>query len=910
MQSSFVRRALLSVVSVLSAFGVFGQSLDSLRITLQTGREPLSAVFKKLENDYALRIYVAPQSLPAGPVEAAFEGVLLSDALRQLLRNTGLDFFFYRDFAVAIAPRQVIEAVYSPDFYRVLQETAGRPAAPEDSSITRTSFVGDRNNIAPSGRATLRGQVVDDQTGEPLANAAVVVIGSENQNAQADRSGRFSLTLPVGACRLSAQYLGYDIYETEIYVYNDGELTVRLAPAATGLTEVLIRAEAPDANVASARIGVAKIDPKAVQKMPTLLGEADVVRSLLLQTGVTSVGEGAAGFNVRGGDVDQNYMLLDEMILFSSTHALGFFSTYNPDLIGSIELYRSIMPAQFGGRLSSVADVQMRDGNAERWKVKAGFGPLTGRLSLEGPLVKGKSSLIAGARASYTDWALRLSKRLEVKRSSASFYDADFRYAHRLDDKNSLILAGHAAGDAFVYNREFGFDYRTLAGQLTYKHTFHSDFFSRLSLVAGDYSSRQSTYTGTGGGELDNGLTYFKAKEQLTWHRSRNLQLDAGLESVYYLVRPGEQRPLGPVSAIPALRLETERGLESAVFGSLEWTLSPRWTLTGGLRLNHYRYLGPQTVYTYDPTVAPGNISDTLVYGGGRTIARYSTLEPRLSGRYRIDRQSSLKAGYGRSSQFVNQIFNTDTPTPNSQYQLSTTYIRPFRAHNLAAGYFRNSENNEWEFSAEVFYRRIDQLWDYRDFARLTANDRLETEIRQGKGRAYGFEGNLKTTRQRVNGQLAYTFSRTMRRVPGVSAGNWYPGSADKPHNLSLVVNFQPTQRHTLTFNFTYSTGRPTTAPLTSYRLEDNLIVPVYAPRNQLRIPDYHRLDIAYTIGRGYNKRKTLKSTWNFSLYNVYARRNAFSVFFTQSPGQQPVANRLATLGTIFPAITLNIETL
>jgi hypothetical protein len=568
------------------------------------------------------------------------------------------------------------------------------------------------------------------------------------------------------------------------------------------------------------------------------------------------------------------------------------------------------MPAQFGGRLASVVDVQMRDGDFDHWKVKAGGGPLTGRLSIEGPLVKGKSALIAGIRASYTDWALRLSRRPEVRRSSASFYDFNFRYTHRLNEKNSLTLAGHASDDAFIYNQEFGFDYRTLAGQLTYKHTFHSDLFNRLSMVASDYRSSQTNFEGTDGGNLTNGVSYIKLKEQLSWHPDRKLRTEMGLESVYYLVQPGKQEPIGPTSVIARKNVEQERGLESALFGNLEWDISPQLTVIGGLRLNHYRFLGPKTVFTYDPTIAPENLSDSIRYGKGQTIAQYTNLEPRLSGRFRLDARSSIKAGYSRTSQFINQIFNTDTPTPTSQYQLSTPYIRPFRSHNFALGYFRNTRDNVWEMSGELFYRIIDRLWDYRDFARLTANEKLETEIRNGNGKAYGFECSVKTARKPVNGQLGYTFSRTLRQVSGIDKGRWYPGNADKPHNLILVVNFQPSQRHTLTFNFTYSTGRPTTAPLTNYRFQNNLIVPVYSPRNQLRIPDYHRLDISYTIGRGYNKRKTLKTSWNFSVYNVYARRNAFSVFFTPAPDLSPVANRLATLGTIFPAITLNIETL
>lgn len=882
------------------------QSLDSLRINLNIQGQSLPVIFNKIETGYRLRFFYSPQSFSAQQIDASFVNTPLREVLQQLLKNTDFDFFFYRNYAVAIAPKKLIDANYSPDYYKVLKESHAKVGEIEKQP---NLIVGNRNNINPNGKAKVKIRVMDAQAGEPIVNAPVAWPTATEQNALSDRAGVVEAALPIGRHRVSVQYVGYENFEEIVEVFNDGELVIQLEPLATGLSEVLINADAPDVNVSSAQIGVAKLDMKTVKRLPTLLGEADVVRSLLLHTGVTTVGEGAAGFNVRGGEMDQNFMLQDELILFNSTHALGFFSTYNADLISRAELHRSIMPAQFGGRLASVLEVEMRDGSMEKWKVKGGIGPLTGRLNLEGPVLKGKSSVIAGVRASYTDWALQLSKRLELKRSSAAFYDANFRYTHRLNAKNSLAISGYMAEDEFVYNKTFGFDYRSLGGQLTYKLTFDNDFFSRLSLVASEYNSTQTDFDGTDSGQLDNGITYFKIKELLTRHFSPTVRVDAGAESIYYLVRPGSQKPLGDISVVAAKSLETERGLESAVFGNVEWKISPRLTLLGGLRANHYRFLGPKTVFQYDPTVAPENVSDTLTYGGG-TIAQYSNIEPRLSGVYRLSANTSLKAGYSRTSQFVNQIFNTDTPTPTSQYQLSTNYIAPFRSHNFAAGYFRNTKDNVWEFSTELFFRAIDQLWDYRDFANLAANEKLETEIRNGTGKAYGFETSLKTSRKLVNGQFSYTFSRTLRKIPGINQGSSYPGSSDKPHNLVLVVNYQPSQRHNLTFTFSYSTGRPTTAPLTSYRLENNLIVPVYSPRNQLRIPDYHRLDVAYTIGRGYNKRKTLKTSWNLSVYNLYARKNAFSVFFTQSPYQTTVANRLATLGTIFPAITLNIETL
>lgn len=898
------------LLAAVLPFWCSAQSLDSLLVQLDAQETPLSGVFQQLERRYNLRFYVAPNVLPATPVRVEAGQTTLPLALRNLLKNTGLDYFFYRDYAVVIASESIVATEYAAGYYTALQTLRQTPSSPVPANAATVFTLGDPQNIRPDGLANIKGVVRDAQSGEGVARAVCNWNGASSATVNCDGKGEFGLVLPAGIYRVRIERLGYEQAEVAVEVYNDGEINIPLNAANTVLAEAVVKARATDNNLRNARIGTVSLDPKAIKKLPTLMGEVDVVRSLLLITGVTSTGEGAAGFNVRGGDVDQNLMLQDELVLFNASHALGFFSSYNPDLVQGIELYKSILPAYYGGRLASILDVQMRDGDFEKWKIKGGAGPVSARFSVEGPVLKNKASLIGGVRASYSDWILGLSKRTELQRSSANFYDVNLRYTHRLNAKNHLVVSGYSAADAFVYDQSFGFDYSTLGAQLAYKHFWGEKGVSRLSLAASDYQSTQTSYDGAQSGALKNGIRYFKIKEHLTLRQRKGLQWDFGAESILYSVQPGEQQPLGASSVIAPEKLERETGLEMALFGSTEWEITGKWLLSGGLRLNHYRFLGPKTVFAYAPSLSPENVSDTLRFNAGQTIAQYWSPEPRVSLRYRLDPFNSIKIGYSRTSQFINQIFNTDSPTPTSQYQLSTGYLKPFRAHNYALGYFNNTRKNTWEFVSELFYRDIDHLWDYRDFADLVVNKTIETEIRNGKGRAYGLELSAKTTRPVYNGQIGYTYSRTERQVNGINQGAWYPGNFDKPHIVNLVFNYQPNQRHTWTFQFTYSTGRPTTAPLTSYRLNNNLIVPVYAPRNQVRIPDYHRLDISYTIGRGYNKRKTFRTSWNFSIYNVYARKNAFSVFFEQNINQQPVARRLAILGTVFPAITLNIETI
>ncbi|MCB0549559.1 MAG: TonB-dependent receptor [Phaeodactylibacter sp.] len=906
---SILTGCLLAVWSVILSglTPLAAQPLDSLQVSAQGRHQGLAALFAQWERQHAVRFFYTPGSLPTAPIEPTFEAKPLPDALDGLLSGTGLGYFFYRDYAVAVAPHNILESTFSAEYYRALAQASASGQTESNERQAEVLEIGDILELRPDGRAIIQGIITDEENGEPITGATILW---GEQGTDSDVNGRFELNLPTGQHELQVQYVGYAPLQRTVKVYGNGELRLALRSAATNLAEVLVKAESTDANVSNARIGVTRLEVKSIERLPTLLGEADVVRSLLLSAGVTTIGEGSAGFNVRGGEIDQNLMLQDEAIIFNATHALGFFSTFNTDLTSNVELYKSIIPARYGGRLASVLDVEMREGNFEKWKFKAGISPVSGRLSVEGPAIKGKSSIIAGVRASYSDWVLGLANRPELKRSSASFYDANLRYTHRLDNKNTLSLAGYLAGDEFEYNKSFGFNYNTRSGQLIFKRIHNDNFFSRLSAAASRYNSTQSNLEGADGGQVDNGIAYYKLKEVLTYTFGRSLQLDGGIEGIFYRVDPGEQRPLGATSVVLSKVLASQQAMEGAVFAGAEWAPSPRLAIIGGLRFNHYRFLGPGSVATYNGPPSPENRQDTVTYGKGKTIVAYTYLEPRFSARYRVGTTASFKAGYSRTSQFINQIFNTDTPTPTSQYQLSTEYIRPFRSHNFAGGYFRNTQDNKWEGSAELFYRVIDQLWDYRDFARLLVNENLETEILNGRGRAYGMELSLKTTRDLINGQLSYTWSRTERQIEGINRGSWYPSNFDKPHNLNLVVNYQPSQRHTVTFNFTYSTGRPTTAPLSTHRLSNAIIVPLYSLRNQLRIPDYHRLDISYTVGRGYNKNKTLKTSWNFSVYNVYARKNAFSVFFTPGPGLETVANRLAILGSAFPAITINITTL
>ena len=903
---------LFSISSVLLFFtkvAVYGQSTlaDSITITASYQNQSLENILSSIESQHSVKFYFQAADLPNQNFTKSYQDTPLSTVLNDLLERSTLGYMAYRDFAIVLAPQTLIAETYSANYYQTLEKNLN--PAEEESENARTIVVGDFKQMSPSGRATVKGIVKDVDSGEPIIGATIFFT-EINSGTSSDFDGSFEADVPTGSYEVIVQYIGYEDLRRKVEVYSNGEMNFDVSRAAVDLEEVIVRAQAADNNVQNSQIGVSTLDVKTIEKLPTFMGEADVVKTLLLNPGVTSVGEGATGFNVRGGSVDQNLVLQDEGFIFNAYHALGFFSTFNTDLIRGVDLYKGNIPAQYGGRLASVLDVQMRDGNFEKFKIKGGAGPVSSRISLEGPVVKGKSSFIGGFRSTYANWLLDIIKVDEVNRSSAFFYDANLRYTHRFNDKNTLILSGYSSLDNFTYNETFGFEYKTQMGQLIYNKIFNDKVYNKFSLTGSVYENRQSSFTGLTGQTLDNNLAYAKFKDVLTINPKENFTLDLGLSSIYYLTEPGKREPLGSTSGIIPKELEQEKGLESAAFINATYSPTASLEFTGGVRFALYQFLGPKTINTYlnDDLSTVENLMSSETQDG--VIATYNSLEPRVSMRYSFSPSASIKAGYSRTAQFINQIFNTDTPTPTSQYQLSTNYIKPQRSHNASIGFFKNFKDNNWETSLEIFARNIDETFDYRDFAKLNVNEFLETEIIYGEGRAAGVELSIKKNRGTLNGWLSYTLARTEKKIEGINKGEWYPSNFDKPHDVSLVLNFNPNQRHTITMNFNYGSGRPTTPPLGNYVTDRGLVVPVFSERNEVRIPAYHRLDLAYTIGRGYRKTAKFKTSWTISIYNVYGRRNAFSVYYTLGAFQIPQANKLAILGSAFPAITFNLEIL
>ena len=908
---NLLKQLYLILVLLFSGPGLWAQ-LAQQPVEGQYNNTALTEVLKDWEKRYQVSFFSKP-TLDSLYFTGRFDQTPLENALTRLFDNTPFTFSFYRDYGVIIADRLEMEAEYSQDYFinreqELLQEQRA-------AEILPPLVAGDPNKMKKTGKASIEGFVIDDNTEDVIIGATIFVEPIQLGEAS-DETGQFSLELPVGEYDLQVQYVGYQPFERKLRVYSDGTLDLKLAREAVNLEEVVVEAQAPDENVTSTAIGVERLNITSIKKVTAFLGEVDVVKSLLSLPGVSTVGEGAGGFNVRGGTVDQNLIMQDGAILFNTSHVLGFFFLFNPDMGRSVTLSKGSISSRYGGRLSSVLDVELKEGNFREWTGKGGLGIVASRLVLEGPIRKGRSSIIVGGRSSYSDWILRSVTDPDIRKSSAFFYDANLKLTQLMGKNGKLVFSGYSSYDRFRFASEFAYDWGTNLGTLNYSQVINNKLNASLLAVYSQYESTLSDPAGNNAFDLESGAGYYKIKPNFIYLPDGKQTINAGAELVHYQIDKGKLLPADESSLIVPRTIEREQGRELALYLNDEIELSPSISFSIGLRYSLFQSLGSNRVFSYQEGLpkTEENIIDTLGFDQGEIIEQYSNLEPRASLKIGLGPLSSIKLSYNRTVQYINQVSNTAAVTPIDVWQLSNRHILPQKAHNFSVGFFKNLDNNKWETSLEVYYRDIENILEYKDFAQLLANEHIETELLSGKGRAYGLEVFIKRKVGNVNGWLGYTYSRSERLVDNgdldqrINLGEWYPANFDKPHDLTLALSIQINKRSNFGINFTYSTGRPTTAPIGKYTVATVPIIPNYSLRNQFRIPDYHRLDISYTLEAGHKKDKAWESSWTLSVYNLYGRKNAYSAFYKQSPFSNPQALQLSVLGTAFPAITYNFR--
>lgn len=767
---------------------------------------------------------------------------------------------------------------------------------------------------------TISGYVKDGSNGEVLIGAAVFVepikVGKTT-----NEYGFFSITIPEGDYTISFAYLGFKTQSRSISLNANLKLNIELKEDVKQADEVVITAVKEDANVKALEMSVAKMDIKTINKIPPLFGEVDVVRSIQLLPGVTTIGEGASGFNVRGGAIDQNLILLDEAPVYNSSHLFGFFSVFNPDAVKDVKLIKGGIPAHYGGRLSSILDIRMKEGNNKKYEFNGGIGLLSSRFSVEGPLDSNRSSFILAGRRTYFDLFFPLSSDDGLKNAIAYFYDLTAKVNYRLDEKNTIFLSGYFGRDKFGFGSAFGFEWGNATTTLRWNHIFGDKLFFNLTSFYSNYDYGLNISADDDGFFWKSNIQNFSIKPELTYFLNQNNTLTFGGQALYYNFLPGQTTIKSRGESI-INSLDRKFALESGIYLSNEQQISNRLSFQYGLRYSLFQNMGAGTKLILGDTT-PGfkrPVREVQNVASGSNLSVNGNWEPRFSMKYEINENASLKASYNRMAQYLHLLSNTQASVPLDVWTPTSNNIKPQLADQVALGYFRNLKDNVFEFSAEVYYKEMQNQIDYIDGAELLLNKTLEAELLTGKGRAYGLELYLKKKKGRMTGWVSYTLARTERQVLGINEAQWYPSRFDKLHNLYVVGMYQINERWNVSGNFIFSSGTPGTFP--TNRIEyQGYVIPHNAEnkRNNYRIPDYNRLDLSANYEPVANLNRKWKTSWTFAVYNVYGRRNPFGVFFQQkAPPESPSpaervfqstnteAVRFAVLGIPVPSVTFN----
>ncbi len=758
---------------------------------------------------------------------------------------------------------------------------------------------------------TLDGKITTAITGDPVSGASVSIEGFGNA-IQTDGFGNFRLFLPPGSYRIVLDHPGHLPITRRMEVYRSGSISLQMSLPTKEMAEILVTAYGQDTKVADVTAGVERMKVRDIEVQPAFMGEVDVIKSLQWLPGVSSVGEGAAGFNVRGGRADQNLILLEGAPLFNPNHLLGFFSAIQSDMVESFTLYKGHVPAYLGGRASSVLDIATRYGNPDSFQVRLGLGVVSARFAAEGPIGNQGGSFLAGGRSAYSNWVLRQAKDPYISRSEAGFQDAYAAARLPISENNILEVFAYGSRDRFQFFNLFGYAYQTGVAGAHYYHLFQDNMSLEVSAHVGRYDSDYFDPEGFDAGRSENGIGYVHSRQMWSWNPGKH-QFRAGMEQTLYDQHEGTLSPDGPGSAVLPSATPAERGLEMAFFLSDDWEPAPWISFSAGIRFVEYWQMGPGGIRQYDPSYPRqlSSVIDSLSFGPWERMHRYSGWEPRASARVRLDENTSIKASYNRLQQFIHLISNTTASTPVDLWQIANAYLRPQVADQFSLGLYRNFDAHRWESSVEAFYKDQSQLIEYQDFASLLVNPFLETELVNAEGRAYGVEAMIRKKRGRLTGWLGYTYSRSLVRSTTpfpeeqINAGAWFPANYDQPHQLDFVANFNLLRGSSFGVNLAYRRGRPFTALEASYETQET-VIPLFSYRNEYRIPDYLRIDASLTFG-------SVVPAWNdqlsFSVYNMLGRDNAYSVFY-QRPENTfiPKPYQLSVLGAAFPSLTYQVD--
>jgi len=904
--SAILYKTIYLFIALLFTFKTgHSQEIQEMKISGNFTDVSVQELFGTLEKSYGVRFFYREEWINLARFSGSFREEPLVQVLNKVLEGTAINFKFFQNNSVFLFPKNL-----------------EKPKA-ESTAEIRSLVIGDPLNQGRYKKARLTGKVVEGKTGDPLMGA-VIYNPETKTGVTSDARGRYAIELPTGEIQLKISFMSYENQFFNINLIQDGKADFDLFEKSYAIEELTVIGE--NSKASKAQMSMIKMSSITVKELPVLMGEADLIKSMVMMPGVQSVGEMSSGFNVRGGNTDQNLILMDGAPVFNSTHLFGFFSMINPDAVEDVTLYKGGIPSMYGERIASVMDIKLKQGNDKKLGINGGIGLINSRLTIEGPITSNKkSTFLIGGRSTYSDWMMKQSRNKTFMYSVARFYDVNGTVNFELGPKNHLKLMAYYSSDAFNLNSNTLYTYGNTMGSLNLKTNLSDKLVANLNLSYSKYDlnvdqtaplAPQTDYV------LKSNIQYGNFKYAFSVYPNEKHRINTGLQASGSWIKPGEIAPGHEVSNVTAATMLPEQAAEMALFADDDFDLNDKLAFNIGLRYSYFVNYGPGLVYQYAPGVpkSVGSIVDSTSYKSGEVIQSYGGLEPRFSMKYTLLNGGSVRLSYQRIHQYFTQISNTAVISPADYWKAADPYIPPLINDQIALGFFKSPVDSKFETSIELYYKNLLNLMEYKNGAKLVMNDHLETDVMTSKGYSYGIELLAKKKSGRLNGWLSYTYSRTFRKgesefkEENINGGSYYPSVYDKPHDLSAVMNYKISRRWRFSSNFVLSSGRPITLPEEKYMFANNQVV-IFSDRNKYRMPPYHRLDVSLTLEENLRKKHMWKGSWTFSIYNLYGRDNTYSVFYKKSP-QSPYGTnesrydiyRMSIIGIPVPSVTYNFK--
>ncbi len=905
----------LFILSVVLLFSATAAAQHEMIIKWDYSNQTFDEFVTSAERELGLRFFFSEEwvkDLKPGD----FPGyILLSELLDNLFRKRSLFWFtdnsgnlvLTRNFAVKIPGKgsSVDKNYIPPSDYNL--NGAGRELT--DNSLFEIGNPSEKNR---AGNVTICGYIQNRDTKEPVAGATILVQKLLAGTTSNDY-GFYSLTLPRGIHLLQFSFIGMKEKQISINLFGPGELNVEMNSMLIPLKETTVSA-VKNITLKRYETGMEKINISSFRLMPTSLGESDIIKSVLLIPGVQTVGEGSAGFNVRGGSSDQNLILIYGAPVYNSSHFFGFFSAVNPDIIKDATLYKGGIPSRYGGRISSVLDIVSKEGSRKDFSGNAGISPITAHVMIEGPIKKDTCSFIVTGRTTYSDWLLKLIDYSGLKKSMASFYDINGKITYDISKNDRIELSSYISHDSFKFQSDTVYSYNNNIQAFRWRHFYNRRLFSVISLNNSHYRYEITGMTRSPEAfVMAHSINSTGLKADFNWYQGRN-EINYGLDLNFYSVLPGSYKPAADSSLVVPKVIQRQRGLETGVYIDEKFIFTDNISINAGLRISSYHAAGPESYYLYgqDRPKNPTNRIDTIQFGKNRIYRSYAGPEYRISLNFRTSLRSSLKINYNRTRQYLHLLSNTTSISPTDTWKLSDYYLKPQVGDQYALGFYQMLFNNRLETSAELYYKEVKNMTDFKDGTRLIMNENITEDLVNVKGKAYGLELMVRKVEGKFRWTIGYTYSRTFLKSSGrfpdemINNNRWFPASFDKPNDLAVTLNYLFSRRISFASGYTWSTGRPVTYPVSTYYI-DNLLLIHYSDRNKYRIPDYMRLDVSLKISGNLRSHKLANPHWIFSVYNLLGRKNVYSVYFKNENGQL-TGYKLSVFGQAIPSVSFNFD--